>query len=134
MNELAMSFSIPEFLNDQRSLPVFFFATVGLGGGAAAVSGRALAAAWRPWWQVVVSMLLLAVGVRFLHFSVFGSAFLSLHYYLVDAVVCLIFGLLYFRMKRVDQMITCYGWINRRSGALRWRIRAQDAAGTAEPG
>ncbi len=65
----------------------------------------------------------LAVAVRFIQFSVYQSEFLSLHYYLVDATVCLIAGLLSFRIKRVQQMVTSYGWINRRAGPLRWRAR-----------
>jgi hypothetical protein len=119
-----MDISIPEFLNAQRSLLVFFFVDVGLGGGAAALAGRAIAATWRPWWHVVMFMLLLGAAVRFIHFSVYGSAFLSPHYYLVDTTVCLIAGLLSFRLKRVQQMVTCYNWINERSGPLNWRSRA----------
>ena len=127
-----MDFSIPEFLNDQRSMWVFFFVNVGLGGGAAALAGRAIAATWRPWWHVVTYMLLLGLAVRFIHFSIYQSVFLSLHYYLVDTVVCLIAGLLSFRATRVQQMVTCYNWINRRAGALFWRSR--DGAPTAESG
>ena len=119
-----MDFSIPEFLNDQRSLLVFFFVNVGLGGGAAALAGRAVAATWRPWWDVVKYMLLLGLAVRFIHFFLYQGVFLSLHYYLVDAAVCLIVGLLSFRLTRVRQMVTCYNWINRRSGPLTWRSRA----------
>jgi hypothetical protein len=119
----AMSFSIPEFLNDQRSLFVFFFVTVCLGGSAAAMAGRAVAAAWRPWWRVVRYMLLLGVAVRFIHFAVYQSVFLSLHYYLVDTTVLLIIGLLSYRLKRVQQMVVCYNWINQRSGPLHWRRR-----------
>jgi hypothetical protein len=119
-----MGFSIPEFLNAQHSLLVFFFIDVGLGGGAAALAGRAIAATWRPWWHVVTSMLLLGLALRFIHFSVYASAFLSPHYYLVDTAVCLIAGLLSFRLKRVQQMTTCYRWINRRAGPLHWRGQA----------
>src|SRR5262245_13674999 len=108
MDGLAMSFSIPAFLNEQRSLIVFLFVTLLLGGVAAALAGRAIAATWRPWWHVVAFMLLLAFGVRFIHFAVYQSTFLSLHYYLVDAAACLIFGLVSFRAKRVTQMVTCY--------------------------
>jgi hypothetical protein len=28
-----------------------------------------------------------------------------------------------FRIKRVQQMVTSYGWINRRAGPLLWRSR-----------
>jgi len=113
---------IPQ-LADTRSLLVFLFVTVGLGGGAAALAGRAIAMTWRPWWDVVRYMLLLAVAVRFVQFSVYQSEFLSLSAYLLDAAVCLTAGLLSFRLKRVQQMVTCYGWINERAGPLNWRNR-----------
>ena len=34
-------------------------------------------------------LMLLAAAVRFLHFALFEGSLLSLHYYLVDAAVCL---------------------------------------------
>src|SRR5262245_12763510 len=129
-----MDFSIPEFLNDQRSIFVFFFVNIVLGGSAAAMAGRAIAATWRPWWHVVKYMLLLALAVRFIHFSIYRSVFLSLHYYLVDASVCLIVGLLSFRLKRVQQMVGCYNWINQAAGPLSWRSRLRHPAGAAESG
>ena len=116
-----MDAPVPELPVNLRSLLLFLFVTVGLGGGAAMLAGRAIAATWRPWWDVVKYMLLLAIAVRFVQFSVYQSQFLSLFHYLVDAAVCLIAGLLSFRLKRVQQMVTSYGWINRRAGPLNWR-------------
>ena len=49
---------------------------------------------------------------------------LSLPHYLLDAAVCLAFGLLSFRVTRVRQMVTRYNWINVRTGRLGWRRRA----------
>ena len=123
-----LDFSLPEFLSYERSLWVFFLATVFLGGGAAWLSGRAIALLWRPWWRVVLPMLALGLAVRFIHFAVFRSVFLSLHYYLVDTAVCLAFALLSFRLTRVRQMVSRYHWINERAGAFQWQRRAQDAA------
>ena len=122
-----MSFSIPEFLSDERSLLVFLLISVAMGGGAAWLAGRAMAATWRPWWHIAFYMLLLAFAVRFIHYALFDSTFLSLHYYLVDYGVCLAFGLLGFRVMRVHQMVTRYKWINERAGLLRWRRRGSDA-------
>ena len=79
-----MDFSIPELLSEEHSLGVFLLVTVAMGGGAACLAGRAIAATWRPRWHVVAYMLVLAVAVRFLHFALFDGKFLSLHYYLVD--------------------------------------------------
>jgi hypothetical protein len=119
-----MNFSLPEFLSDERSLGVFFLVAVAMGGGAAWLAGRSIAATWRPWWHVAIYMLLLALAVRFMHFALFNSKLLSLHYYLVDYAVCLTSGLLAFRAMRVRQMVTNYRWINERVGVLRWRRRA----------
>jgi hypothetical protein len=118
-----MDTSVPELPTDTRSLLLFLVVTVFLGGGAAALAGRAIAATWRPWWDILKYMLLLAVAVRFVQFAIHQGAFLSLPAYLVDAVVCLVAGLLSFRIKRVQQMVTSYGWLNERSGLLHWRGR-----------
>ena len=118
-----MPVNIPELLSAERSLAVFFIVTGGMGGTAACLAGRACAATWRPRWQMTFYMLILAFAVRFIHFAVFDAKLLSLHYYLVDAAVCLLFGWLGFRLTRATQMATRYSWINERAGALRWRRR-----------
>jgi hypothetical protein len=123
-----MDFSIPEFLSDEHSLGVFVLVSVLMGGGAAWLAGRAIAATWRPWWHLALYMLLLSLAVRFIHFALFDAKLLSLHYYLVDYAVCLGFGLLGFRLMRVNQMVSRYRWINERAGLFRWRRRDDTAA------
>ena len=118
-----MHVSIPELLSDEHSLGIFLLASVFMGGSAAWLAGRAIAATWRPWWHLALYMFPLSLAVRFLHFALFEGKFLSLHYYLVDYAVCLGLGLLGFRLQRVSQMVTRYSWINERAGALRWRRR-----------
>jgi hypothetical protein len=120
--------SVVEFLCDEHSLGIFALLTVVLGGGAAWLAGRANALNWRPWWQLASFMLILGAAVRFMHFALFGSTLLSLHYYLVDAAVCLLFGLIGFRLMRVSQMVTRYNWINERAGPFGWRRRAAPPA------
>jgi hypothetical protein len=124
-----MDVNIPELLSEENSLGVFLLVSVFLGGGAAWLAGRAIAATWRPWWHVALYMLVLGLAVRFLHFALFDAKFLSPHYYLVDYAVCLGFGYLGFRLMRVDQMVSRYSWINERAGLLRWRPRDATAAG-----
>src|SRR3954464_1993327 len=102
-------------LYEEDYIGLFLLVTVAMGGGAAWLAGRAIAATWRPWWHIALYMVLLSLVVRFLHFALFESRFLSLHYYLVDYGVCLAFGLLGFRLMRVAQMVTRYGWINQRT-------------------
>jgi hypothetical protein len=109
---------------EEGSFGVFVLVTVILGGGAAALSGRAIAATWRPWWQIVAYMLILGGVVRFFHYALFDGTLLSLHYYLVDAGVCLLGAGLGFRASRTTQMITQYHWLYGRGGAMRWRRRS----------
>ncbi|HEY6383511.1 MAG TPA: hypothetical protein VIY07_17120 [Pseudolabrys sp.] len=114
---------MPEFLYEEGSFGVFVLVTIILGGGAAILAGRAIAATWRPWWQVVAYGFVLAGAVRFIHFSLYGGTFLSLHYYLVDSVFCIVFGYLGFKAARARQMITQYRWLNESDGLMRWRRR-----------
>jgi ABC-type transport system involved in multi-copper enzyme maturation permease subunit len=114
-------FSISELLYEGGSFGVFLLVSIVLGGGTAALSGRAIAATWRPWWQVVVYSFILGFAVRFIHFSLFGGTLLSLHYYLVDSAACMAFGFLGFRAARAAQMIKQYRWLNAPDGFMRWR-------------
>jgi small-conductance mechanosensitive channel len=115
------SFSIPEFLYEEGSFGVFVLVTIFLGGGAALLAGRAIATTWRPWWQVVSYGFILGAAVRFIHFSLYGGTFLSLHYYLVDSVFCIMFGYLGFKAARARQMVRQYSWLNESDGLMRWR-------------
>jgi small-conductance mechanosensitive channel len=122
---------LSEVTYDGNSLGVFLLLTVILGGGAAVLTGRAMAASWRPWWRVLPPMLLLGAAVRFLYFALYGGTLLSLKYYAVDTAVCLVCGLLGFRAKRTSQMVTSYGWLNASVGLLTWRRKA--APGGPDP-
>src|SRR5579875_1530449 len=70
----------------EGSFGVFLLVTIVLGGGAAALTGRAVASTWRPRWQILVYTLILAAVVRFFHHALFGGTLLSPHYYLVDGI------------------------------------------------
>jgi uncharacterized protein DUF6867 len=118
-------------LFDGTSLRDFLLITVAIGGGAAALTGRAIAAAWRPWWHVIPFMLLLGAVARFLHFALFGDPLLSLTGYVADTAVCLVCGLIGFRLMRVSQMVKCYGWINERADLYRWRRKAASGGAKA---
>jgi hypothetical protein len=110
-------------LYEEPSIWLFLLVTGALGGGAAWMTGRALALTWRPYWQCVTYVLLLGVAVRFLHYALFGGTLLSLQYYLVDTIVLLIVGTLGFRYTRARQMTTQYRWLYERTGPLSWRDR-----------
>ena len=114
-----------DFLYEENSVGVFILVTLILGGGAAALTGRAIAGTWRPWWQVIVYALILGAAVRFLHFSLFGGTLLSLHYYLVDSAFCMTSGFVGFRMTRITQMVQHYSWLYEPYGPARWRRKLQ---------
>src|SRR5262245_29618304 len=109
---MSTAFSLPNLLYEEQSFGVFILVTVILGGGAATLAGRAIAATWRPWWQVVAYGFILGAAVRFIHFSLYDGTFLSLHYYLVDALFCIAFGFLGFRAARASRMVSQYRWLN----------------------
>jgi hypothetical protein len=102
-----------ELLYEERSFFTFLLITVVLGGGAAYLAGRAAATTWRPWWSVFAYAMLLGVGVRFIHFSLFNATFVTLHYYLVDTLFALAFALAGYRITRTRQMARQYGFLNR---------------------
>ena len=116
--------TLASVLNEEDSLGIFLLVTVVLGGGAAMLAGRAIAATWRPWWQVVVYALILGGAVRFIHFALFDGTLLSSHYYVVDSAICMASGFLGFRGARASQMVSQYRWINVPDGLLRWRRKA----------
>ena len=125
MTDLTASFSsIAGLLYEEDSIGVFVLVTIILGGGAAWLAGRAVAATWRPWWQVIFYSLILGGAVRFIHFALFDGTLLSVHYYAVDSAVCLAGGFLGFRVARAAQMVAQYPWINAPDGPLRWRRKS----------
>ncbi|MFA6264712.1 MAG: DUF6867 family protein [Pseudolabrys sp.] len=115
--------SFLHFVYEEGSFWIFVLVTLVLGGGAAWLSGRAIAQTWRPAWQVFFYCLILGCAVRFIHYSLFDGTLLSAYYYMVDTAVLMALGFLGFRAARVGQMLTQYSWINEPDGPLRWRRR-----------
>jgi hypothetical protein len=102
----------------------FVLVTVCLAGGAAFLTGRAVARSWLPDIQLVAYMVLLAAATRFIHFALFSGTLLSLHYYVVDFIVLCIIALIGKRYTRTGQMARQYGFEYVRSGPLTWRERS----------
>ena len=115
----------------EHSFWVFFFLTVVIAGGAALATGRALARQWRPYWQVVFYMALLGCADRFLHWGLFLDApldvykgdLLSIHFYLVDTSILILFASIAYRATRAHQMATQYRWLYRRTSWFTWEER-----------
>jgi len=104
------------------------FVTVILGGGAAALAGRAIARTWRPTWHLATYMALLGAAVRFIHFALFEGELLSLPSYLMDTAVLIAISALAWRMARTTQMVTQYYWLFERASPLTWRAREEALA------
>ena len=98
-----------DLIYQEDSFGVFLLVTVALGGGAAWLSGRAIAQTWRPWWTLVAYMLVLGLVVRFFHFALFAGTLLSPHYYAVDTAVALVLAGFGFLTTRKRQMLRQYG-------------------------
>jgi|SRR5680860_1290193 len=105
----------------ENSFGVFLLLTVFIGGGAAYLSGRAMALQWRPVSQPIFYMALLALAVRFFHFALFDGTLLSIHFYIVDFLILVGAALLAYRLTRAKQMVTQYDWIYERTGPFGWR-------------
>jgi hypothetical protein len=101
-----------DLLYQEDSFGVFLLVTVLLGGGAAWLTGRAIAQTWRPWWSVLLYMLLLGLAVRFMHYALFSGTLLSPYYYAVDTVVAIVFAACGFHVTRRSQMARQYGFLN----------------------
>ncbi len=109
-----------------ESITAVILVTGVLGGGAAWLSGRAIADAWRPQRQVVVVALLLGDAARFFHFALFHGELLSAASYGCDALIFLIVGFVAWRATRAHQMVRQYPWLYARNGPLGWREIRQE--------
>jgi hypothetical protein len=101
----------------------FVLLTLVIGGGAAWRTGQAVAQNWGELWPVVAYTALLAAGIRFLHFALFGGLLLSLPSYLVDFAILAVIAIVGYRVRRARHMTEQYGWMFERSGPLTWRDR-----------
>ena len=110
-------------LYGNESLLQVLLVSVVLGGGAAALAGRAIAHTWRPVWYVVAAMLLLGAAVRFVHFALFEGDLLSWLSYVEDTAFLILVGAISWRVTRTGQMVRQYGWIYERTSPVTWRKR-----------
>jgi hypothetical protein len=115
-------------LYESESILQVLFVTGIIGGGAAWLTGQAIAATWRPFWHVIAYTLLLGCAVRFVHFALFEGTLLSPASYGVDTLYLLILSAAAWRATRAAQMATQYYWLYERTGPFTWRTRTQNAA------
>ncbi len=110
------------------SLTAVILVTGVLAGGAAWLTGRAVANTWRSLWQLALYIVLLTAFTRFLHFALFEGPLLSGAGYLVDLAILAVMAVTGFRVTRTNQMVTQYNWLYERVGPLSWRARDHERA------
>ena len=106
------------------SLGVFIGLTVIIMGGAAFMTGQAIAGTWRPPWQVLAYCCLLGLAARFLTYALFQGQLLSLTGVIADIVVLTAIGLLAYRLTHVHKMINQYPWLYERQGFWSYREKS----------
>lgn len=106
------------------SVAVFIGVSVVLFGGAAWMTGRALAVTWKPLWQALPYSVLLGLGARFLTYALFEGVLLSLSGYLISTAVMLLVILMAYRLYQVHQMVQQYPWLYERRGPFGWREKS----------
>lgn len=99
----------------------FLLVSLFLGGGAAWLTGRAVARSWAPLSRLVIYCLLLAAAVRFGHFALFEDALFAPLTSMVEALFLFAVAALGYRHVRKHQMIVQYGWLFAAAGPFGWR-------------
>lgn len=89
--------------------------------GASWMMGQALAATWRPRWQLLVYGVMLGLADRFLNFALFEGVLLSASGYLIDTALILIVASIAYRMTQARMMVQQYPWLYARAGPFGWR-------------
>jgi hypothetical protein len=103
------------------SIGVFIGLTVIITGGAAIMTGRALADGWKPVWQVVLAAFGLALGDRFLVYALFEGQLLNLSGFLIHFVVIVLMALIAHRITHVRKMVMQYPWRYERESPWSYR-------------
>jgi uncharacterized membrane protein HdeD (DUF308 family) len=102
-------------------LPVFIGVTLVLFGGAAIMTGHAMAATWRPVWQCFVYGALLGIADRLMGALLFTGDLLSPSGYLIDVAVLTGMLLTAYRATQAHKMVSQYPWLYERAGIFGWR-------------
>jgi hypothetical protein len=105
------------------SIGVFVGLTVMIAGGAAIMTGRALADGWKPVWEVVFASFGLTLADRFLVYALFEGELLSLSGFLIDFVVITALALLAWRVTLVRRLVSQYPWRYERVSLFTYRER-----------
>ena len=99
----------------------FFAMTLLFFGGAAFLTGQALAHSWRPLWQILPVALLLAAVDRFFLYALFAAELASLSGFLIAAAILGAILLAAYCLTRARKMVQQYPWLYERRGPFGWR-------------
>lgn len=105
------------------SIWVFLIFVCVIAGGAAWMTGQAVASTWRPLFVLAWFIFLLTLATRFLCFALFGEPLLSLQFFIVDYAVLGVIAFLGYRVKRTDQMTGQYRWLYRKTSPFSWALK-----------
>ena len=112
------------YVDQPYGLFTFVVITLILGGAGAWAAGRALAQTWRPVGMILLYMLFLTAGVRFLHYALYGESLLSVQFFLIAYAWDTLVAAVGYRAMRAQQMATQYSWAYERVG-LNWRAKSR---------
>ncbi len=112
--------------------PVFIGLTLILFGGAAFMTGQALANGWQPAWKIAPYALLLGAGDRFLTYALFQGELITVPGTLSHTAILAAICLLAHRLTKARKMVSQYPWIYQRVGLFGWREKPGRDAAMAE--
>jgi Na+/glutamate symporter len=92
-------------------------------GAAAWMIGKSISTDWSGLVPLFVYVLLLGVGVRFLHYALYEAEFISVSRYVVDTAVLAVIAYIGYRFTRTNQMTTQYHWLYEKVSPLSFRER-----------
>jgi hypothetical protein len=95
--------------------------TVFIAGSASGLMGQALAATWRPLWQLFIYGAMLGLADRFLNFALFEGRLLSPIGYIVDTAMIVVVALIAYRVTLARMMVRQYPWLYAKVGLFGWR-------------
>jgi len=99
----------------------FVAVTLVLSGGAAYMTGLAMANHWRPTWMVIGYSLLLGCADRFAVYALADGEVFLISGYIIDTAILMVIAMLSYRMAKARNMVDQYPWIYERVGLFGWR-------------
>ena len=112
-------------LYEEPSFWAFVMISILIGGWTAWRTGKSVADGWGELVpHVLVYTLLLGIGIRFVHHALFDGTMFSLHYYIIDTIILMVFAVLGFRFTRTNQMATKYYWLYEKAGPFAWKKKS----------